>query len=71
MRTAQELIDDIASLPTGSVVSLANSGSSFVATYATLVPNTSRRMAYDRASNADPLTALSDGLDAALIRTGV
>ncbi len=70
MRTAQELIDDLASLPVGSVVSLATSASGYVATYATPLPNTLRRMAYDRAADESPLAALSNGLDAALTRIG-
>ncbi len=70
MRTAQELIDEIATLPVGTVVSLANSGSAFVSTFSTPIPNTTRRMAHDRASHSDPIAALSNGLDAALIRIG-
>ncbi len=71
MRTAQELIDDLAAaLQGGRTVQLSASASGFVVSYYTPIPGTAGRRAQDRVSGADLGSSMSEGLDAALTRTG-
>lgn len=66
MRTAQELIDSIAALPSGSTFSAINSSGQYAVTFGVVTHQSPRRVAVNRVSNADLSQALDAGLNAAL-----
>lgn len=69
-RNATEILAAIAAMPPGTVVSVAASVGRFTVTFSTPPAPNARRIFSDRATNADLETALSDGIDAAMVRIG-